>query len=88
MAVEVKITSKGQITIPKQFRDEFDLKEGKKALVSETASGIGIVIKPKSKDSLREWEDYAKKRKLPRIDVKKLMKETKREFSKFDELYR
>ncbi|HID90669.1 TPA: AbrB/MazE/SpoVT family DNA-binding domain-containing protein [Candidatus Bathyarchaeota archaeon] len=40
----VAITSKGQMTIPKRFREKLGLKEGSRALVVETEEGL--LIKP------------------------------------------
>lgn len=40
----VSITSKGQLTIPKNLREKFGLKEGTKAIAIETSKGV--LIKP------------------------------------------
>jgi len=39
---EVKITSKGQMVIPKTLREKFNLKKGTKAKIIETRDGILI----------------------------------------------
>ncbi|MHA2365585.1 MAG: AbrB/MazE/SpoVT family DNA-binding domain-containing protein [Candidatus Hodarchaeales archaeon] len=44
MSDESTITKKGQITIPKKLRDEFNLKPGKKVFFVK--SDDGVLIKP------------------------------------------
>ncbi|MEE8167419.1 MAG: AbrB/MazE/SpoVT family DNA-binding domain-containing protein [Candidatus Hydrothermarchaeales archaeon] len=43
-----KISSKGQITLPKVFREQYHLKEGKEALMVPTKEGILIKHKRES----------------------------------------
>lgn len=43
MAKSATISSKGQITLPKELRDKYHLKEGETALVLD--AGEGILIK-------------------------------------------
>ena len=40
MANVVKVTRRGQTTIPAQFREKFEIKEGDKLLVEATENGI------------------------------------------------
>ena len=50
MVKKVKISSKGQITLPKDLRDKYHLSCGESVIVSD--SGEGIVIRP-AKGTLR-----------------------------------
>lgn len=72
MVKKVKISSKGQITLPKDLRDKYHLSCGESVIVSD--SGEGIVIRP-AKGTLRgmlkgkvDSEGFAK-------DIKVLRKE-------------
>ena len=47
--MEVTLTSKGQITLPKEIRDVFDLKQGDKIIV-ENSSEDGFFLRPKTKN--------------------------------------
>ena len=43
MASTVTISSKGQVTLPKELRDKYHLREGERAVILD--SGDGILIK-------------------------------------------
>jgi AbrB family looped-hinge helix DNA binding protein len=43
---EVKISTKGQITVPKEFWDKFHLEPGDSVIIQSTSEGI--LIKPKT----------------------------------------
>jgi AbrB family looped-hinge helix DNA binding protein len=45
MSYESTVTSKGQITIPKELRSKYELKEGARVLL--ISSEEGIVLKPR-----------------------------------------
>ena len=49
MATTVTISSKGQITLPKELRKRHHLGEGEEALVVDTEAGILIRPRPKQK---------------------------------------
>lgn len=44
----VKVLHKGQIVIPKEFRDELRLEEGKKVLVERLNGGLILIPEPKN----------------------------------------
>lgn len=46
MASSVTISSKGQITLPKELREKHHLREGDEALVVDTEAGILIRPRP------------------------------------------
>lgn len=45
---EVKVSPKGQVVIPKELRDRFEIKEGDKVLVEGSEKGVLILKKPRS----------------------------------------
>ncbi|HTT35815.1 MAG TPA: AbrB/MazE/SpoVT family DNA-binding domain-containing protein [Thermoplasmata archaeon] len=49
MATTVTISSKGQITLPKELRDRHHLGAGEEALVVDTEAGILIRPRPRQK---------------------------------------
>ena len=49
MATTVTISSKGQITLPKELRERHHLGEGEEAVVVDTEAGILIRPRPKQK---------------------------------------
>lgn len=51
------LTSKGQITIPKELRDKYNLKEGEQVMI--TASKDGLIVRPAT-NPLRELRGYMK----------------------------
>lgn len=50
VATTVTISSKGQITLPKELRDRHHLSEGEEAIVVDTE--VGILIRPRPRQSL------------------------------------
>ena len=80
-----KVTSKGQITIPKEIRDKLKLKEGSKILFFQR--GDEIIIKNASMIALekiqKEFEGEAERLGLEtEEDVVKLIKEFRKERKK------
>ncbi len=53
MSYQSKITSKGQVTIPKDLRDRFGLKEGEEVLMVPENEGILLKHRMDSMRSLR-----------------------------------
>lgn len=70
MAYEVKVTRRGQTTIPKELRDRYDIKEGDRVLYIDV--GGYMVVLPLPKDSLKELQDL-------RIKDKRTIAEIRRE---------
>jgi len=84
---EAKLTSKGQITIPKSVRMQLVLKPGKSVLF--IPEGRDVIIKPKVKDSLRDLERIRKEleeegRLFTEKEIKQMIRESKREWSKVE----
>jgi AbrB family looped-hinge helix DNA binding protein len=45
---KVKVSPKGQIVIPKEFRDKFGIKEGEEVIVEESRKGVLVMRKEKN----------------------------------------
>jgi len=45
---KVKVSPKGQIVIPKEFRDKFGIKEGEEVLVEESKKGVLVMKKERN----------------------------------------
>lgn len=54
------VSPKGQVTIPKSFRDEFEIKPGDKIFFVKTAEGMAI-LKPSK--SLEDYRGFLKGRR-------------------------
>ena len=69
------VGKKGQVTIPKEIREKFGLKEGSK--VSFEIKEDEIVIKPEKsgKDFVEEWCSIVKKKLDKPIDLRRLKEE-------------
>ena len=73
---EATITSKGQVTIPKEIREYLDLKEGEEIVFIKR--GDEVSIRPKIKDPVKELRKL--REKLPRItekEIDEMIKESK-----------
>ncbi len=84
---EAKLTSKGQITIPKSIRSHLRLKPGRKVIF--VPEGRDVVMMPKTKDSLlglaKIRSELEKEGKLfTEKEIKQMMKESKKEWSKIE----
>lgn len=84
---EARLTSKGQITIPKSIRTELGLKPGKSVLF--IPEGREVVMLPKVKDSLEDLELIRKEleeegKLITEEELKKMIKEGKKEWSKVE----
>ena len=55
---EVIVSSKGQIVVPKEFRDDLGIKEGQKVVVEEVDGAIIII--PVPKDPVKALKGLAK----------------------------
>lgn len=76
----VKVSSKGQIVIPKNFREKLGIKEGEYLLIF--SRGDVIVMKKLNIDVeeiLKEGEEAAKSLGVPEEDVAKAMREVRYE---------
>jgi len=84
---EAKLTSKGQITIPKNIRTALGLKTGGRVVL--ILEGREVVMIPKMKEPLRDLErireELRKEGKLfTQKELQKMMKENTREWSKIE----
>ena len=72
---ESKITLKGQIVIPKELREELNIKTGERLIVKKIDRKILLI--PKPKDPIQFLLDIAKKIKLGdmRAEIKEFRKE-------------
>ncbi len=56
--MEATVSSKGQIVIPKDFREDLGIKEGQKVVIEEVAGAIVII--PVPKDPVKALRGLAK----------------------------
>lgn len=60
MAKSATISSKGQITLPKELREKYHLKEGERALILDTGEGILVKhVSPRLRGMLKGKIDSA-----------------------------
>ncbi|MBI4895661.1 MAG: AbrB/MazE/SpoVT family DNA-binding domain-containing protein [Candidatus Aenigmarchaeota archaeon] len=79
MQEEATLTSKGQVTIPKQIREHFGLKEGNKIVFIEKANEI--VIRPKIENALQKLKELRKTMKIDESEIDKMIEESKKDWS-------
>lgn len=80
---EARLTSKGQITIPKSIRTQLRLKPGKSVLF--IPEGREVTMMPKVKEPLKELEKIREEAPLfTETEIKKMIKESKKEWSKIE----
>lgn len=84
---EAKLTSKGQITIPKSIRTTLGLKPGKRVIF--IPEGREVVMMPKVKESLKDLERIRKELEeegglITEKEFKQMIKEGKKEWSKVE----
>ena len=65
--LSTKVTSKGQITIPKKVRDKLGIFQGERVLFYEE-NGVFYIKKGITKSPFDKWVGYLKKRKGKRPD--------------------
>ncbi|MBS3099278.1 AbrB/MazE/SpoVT family DNA-binding domain-containing protein [Candidatus Pacearchaeota archaeon] len=79
---QARITSKGQITIPKGVRQALGLKEGKEVIF--IIEGGGAIMRPKTKNPLEELAKLRKEIHFTPKEIKEMIKESKKEWSKIE----
>lgn len=80
---EAKLTSKGQITIPKNIRTALGLKAGGRIVF--IPEGREVIMLPKVKEPLKELEKIRKEVSLfTEKEIKEMIKESKKEWSKVE----
>lgn len=78
---EATITSKGQITIPKEIREALGVKEGVKVVFIQ--EGQKVVMMKKIKDPLKRLAELRKEITFSRKEIEEMIKESKKEWGKF-----
>ncbi len=71
--VRIRIVGKkGQVTIPKEIREKFGIKEGTKVVFE--VKGDEIIIKPEKsgKDFVEDWCSIVKRKLSEPVDLKRL----------------
>ena len=81
MIIEATITSKGQLTVPKEVRERLHLKSGSKVQFIDESHGV--LLRPKSTKTLREWQEHIQKKKPNYNEIKKIFEEAREQFSKY-----
>ena len=79
---EAKLTSKGQITIPKRIRTALGLKVGGKVVfIPEDRE---VIMLPKTKTSLKRLLNLRREIRFSQREIEEMIKESKKEWSKFE----
>jgi AbrB family looped-hinge helix DNA binding protein len=79
---EATVTSKGQVTIPKEIRERLALERGEK--VSFELTETGTVVLRKVGDPLEELRDLRGEIGFSDRDIESMQHESKRRWSKFE----
>lgn len=76
---EAKVSSKGQIVIPKHLRDELGLKSGRRVIINRV--GKELRLAPKPDDPVKALIELGREMKLGdmRKEIKEFRKEAKRD---------
>lgn len=53
-----RVTTKGQVTIPKDIRERFGIKPGDEVVFEETEDGV-VIQKKVDEDRFRKWQGVA-----------------------------
>lgn len=79
---EAKLTSKGQITIPKTIRMALGLKVGEKVVfIPENKE---VIMLPKTKTPLKRLLELREEIRFSQKEIDEMIRESKREWSKFE----
>jgi AbrB family looped-hinge helix DNA binding protein len=79
---EAKLTSKGQITIPKNIRTALGLKAGEKVVfIPENRE---VIMLPKTKTPLKRLLELRKEIRFSQKEIDEMIRESKKEWSKFE----
>ena len=63
VSIRLKVGPKGQIVIPKVFREAYGIKEGGEVIVEPTEEGLVIKKPPSKEELLKKLKEYHEKRK-------------------------
>lgn len=79
---EAKLTSKGQITIPKNIRTALGLKVGEKVIfIHENRE---VVMLPKTKTPVKRLLELRREIRFSQREIEEMIRESKKEWSKFE----
>ena len=76
MSEKATITSKGQITIPKEIREYLDLKEGEEIIFIKRSDEVAI--RPKIKDPIRKLRELRKQISFSEKEIDSMIRESKK----------
>jgi antitoxin PrlF len=79
---EATMTSKGQITVPKEIRERLDLERGE--TVSFELTDDGTVRLRKEGDLLEEFHELREEISFSETDIETMQRESKRQWSKVE----
>ncbi len=74
MRTIVKVTRRGQTTIPVEFREKFGIKEGDELLVESTEDGVLFKVIPKLEDLAGVYAKFGNVEEIKR-EIEKLREE-------------
>lgn len=81
MSVEATVTSKGQVTIPKEVRRSLKLKSGEKIVF--VVRGREAIMMPKVKNPIEELRKMRSEIRFTQKEIKEMVRESKKAWSKF-----
>ncbi len=79
---EATVTSKGQITIPKEIRDRLELAQGE--TISFELIDEGEVVMRKSGDPLAQLRELREEITFSEADIEAMKRDSKRRWSKYE----
>lgn len=74
MRTIVKVTRRGQTTIPKEFREKLGIKEGDELVVELTKEGLLFKVVPKIEEMAGAYSKFGKPEEIKR-EIEKLREE-------------
>jgi AbrB family looped-hinge helix DNA binding protein len=79
---EAKVTSKGQVTIPKNIRAALGLKPGEKVVFIH--DNDEVIMLPKTKTPFERLLELRKEIRFSQKEIEEMIKESKKEWSKLE----
>jgi len=70
----VKVTRRGQTTIPKEFREKFGIKEGDELMVESTGEGLLFRVIPRLEESAGVYSKFGKVEEIKK-EIERLREE-------------
>jgi len=78
--IKTKVGPKGQIVIPKVFRDEYNISPGDEIMIEEN-NNLLVIEKPQE-DIIKKLENFAKKIKLRKFNIHAIEEEYEERWKK------